>query len=51
MRSPQTINRTTNHRDHFFMVHANDPLTVKPCCCMFILKIGAKGWALLVVLP
>ena len=37
--------------DHFLMECADDPLTVNPCCCMFVLKIGVKGSALLVVLP
>ena len=26
------------------MVHVDDPLTVNPCYCMFVLKIGVKGW-------
>ena len=37
--------------NHFLMVYADDPLKVNPCCKIFILKIGVKGWALLVVLP
>ena len=36
--------------DHFLMVHIDDPLTVNPYYCVFILKIGIKGWDLLVVL-
>ena len=32
------------------MLHTDDPLTVNPCCCIFILKMGVKGWALLDVL-
>ena len=33
------------------MVYADDPLTVNPCGCMFILKIIDKGWVMLIVLP
>ena len=33
------------------MVHADDSLMVNPCCCVFVLKIGVKGWDLLVVFP
>ena len=51
MRSPQKINRKNNHVDHFLMVYSDDPLTLNPCCCIFILKIDVKGWARLVVLP
>ena len=28
------------------MVYADDPLRVNPYCCIFILKIGDKGWVI-----
>ena len=32
------------------MVCAEDSLAVNPSCCIYILKIGVKGWALFLVL-
>ena len=46
-----TIKWTTNCRNHFLMAHTNDHLTVNPCYCVFVLKIGDKGWVILIVLP